>query len=173
MADFYQLAYGASATNIFASLFYAEYQPSIHMLRYVNAGHNPPIVLRPQDGRFYGIENLRIADDSIMPRVTTGNTMAPCVVIGGRAAEFLRNEHQLETSSVSRSARVGISDPSDSSLVMNNTEGIGPKTRLGIQPTIGFAPEGFHNRLFKRQWNPNVCSRRAVGHLSPRTAWPR
>ncbi len=38
----------------------------------------------------YGIKNLRIADGSIMPRVTTGNTMAPCVVIGERMAEILR-----------------------------------------------------------------------------------
>jgi len=29
--------------------------------------------------------------------VTTGNTMAPCIVIGERAAEALRNEHMLET----------------------------------------------------------------------------
>jgi len=53
--------------------------------------------------KVYGIENLRIADGSIMPRVTTGNTMAPCIIIGERAAEVLRNEHRLETSSVSRS----------------------------------------------------------------------
>jgi len=52
--------------------------------------------------KVYGIENLRIADGSIMPRVTTGNTMAPCIIIGERAAEALRNEHKLETSSVSR-----------------------------------------------------------------------
>jgi choline dehydrogenase len=52
--------------------------------------------------KVYGIENLRIADGSIMPRVTTGNTMAPCIIIGERAAEALRNEHRLETSSVSR-----------------------------------------------------------------------
>jgi len=45
--------------------------------------------------KVYGIENLRIADGSIMPRVTTGNTMAPCVVIGERAAEVLRAEHKL------------------------------------------------------------------------------
>src|SRR5215831_3210207 len=51
--------------------------------------------------KVYGIENLRIADGSIMPRVATGNTMAPCVVIGERAAEVLRNDHRLETSSVS------------------------------------------------------------------------
>ncbi|BAL73906.1 GMC family oxidoreductase [Bradyrhizobium cosmicum] len=36
-----------------------------------------------------GIDNLRIADGSIMPDVTTGNTMAPCVVIGERLAEIL------------------------------------------------------------------------------------
>jgi choline dehydrogenase len=29
------------------------------------------------------------------PRVTTGNTMAPCVVIGERAAEILKAEHTL------------------------------------------------------------------------------
>jgi choline dehydrogenase len=52
--------------------------------------------------RVYGIENLRIADGSIMPRVTTGNTMAPCIIIGERAADALRNAHRLEASSVSR-----------------------------------------------------------------------
>ena len=52
--------------------------------------------------KVYGIDKLRIADGSIMPRVTTGNTMAPCVVIGERAAEVLRNDHRLETSSLSR-----------------------------------------------------------------------
>ena len=40
--------------------------------------------------RVYGVERLRIADASILPRVTTGNTMAPCVVIGERAADLLR-----------------------------------------------------------------------------------
>ena len=45
--------------------------------------------------RVYGIQNLRIADGSIMPRVTTGNTMAPCVIIGERAAEFLLKDHGI------------------------------------------------------------------------------
>ena len=43
----------------------------------------------------YGIDNLRIADASIMPRVTTGNTMAPCVVIGERAGGILRRAHRI------------------------------------------------------------------------------
>ena len=45
--------------------------------------------------KVYGIENLRVADGSIMPRVTTGNTMAPCVIIGERASEILRTAHKL------------------------------------------------------------------------------
>jgi choline dehydrogenase-like flavoprotein len=45
--------------------------------------------------KVYGIDNLRIADASIMPRITSANTMAPCVVIGERAAQFIRAEHQF------------------------------------------------------------------------------
>ncbi|HWN79383.1 MAG TPA: GMC oxidoreductase [Bradyrhizobium sp.] len=40
--------------------------------------------------KVHGIDHLRIADGSIMPRITTGNTMAPCVVIGERAVEILK-----------------------------------------------------------------------------------
>jgi choline dehydrogenase len=56
--------------------------------------------------KVYGIENLRIADGSIMPHVTTGNTMAPCMIIGERAAEVLRNQHRLETPSAPRKIQV-------------------------------------------------------------------
>jgi len=45
--------------------------------------------------KVYGTEHLRIVDGSIMPRVTTGNTMAPCVIIGERAADILKAEHTL------------------------------------------------------------------------------
>lgn len=49
------------------------------------------------DGKLkvYGIENLRVADGSIMPRATTGNTMAPCVIIGELADEILWAKHTL------------------------------------------------------------------------------
>jgi len=56
--------------------------------------------------KVYGIENLRVADGSIMPRVTTGNTMAPCIIIGERAAQALRSDHRLETSSSTRLVEV-------------------------------------------------------------------
>lgn len=42
-----------------------------------------------------GIQGLRVADGSIMPNVTTGNTQAPCVIIGERAVQMLKQEHQL------------------------------------------------------------------------------
>lgn len=43
----------------------------------------------------YGVAGLRVADGSIMPRVTTGNTQAPCAIIGERAAEMMREKHGL------------------------------------------------------------------------------
>lgn len=45
--------------------------------------------------KVYGIKGLRIADASIMPRIPIGNIMAPCVVIGERAADMIRSQHQL------------------------------------------------------------------------------
>ncbi|WP_340120168.1 GMC family oxidoreductase N-terminal domain-containing protein [Pelagibius sp. 7325] len=45
--------------------------------------------------KVYGVDALRVADGSIMPRVTTGNTQAPCAVIGERAAEMIRETHGL------------------------------------------------------------------------------
>jgi len=39
--------------------------------------------------RVNGIDKLRIADASIMPRITLGNTMVPCVVIAERAADLI------------------------------------------------------------------------------------
>lgn len=47
------------------------------------------------DLKVYGLQGLRVADSSIMPRVTTGNTMAPCVIIGERAGEILKAEYSL------------------------------------------------------------------------------
>lgn len=39
--------------------------------------------------KVYGVDGLRVADASVMPRVTTGNTMAPCVLIGEQAGALM------------------------------------------------------------------------------------
>jgi choline dehydrogenase len=42
----------------------------------------------------HGVSRLGIADSSVMPRVTTGNTMAPCVVIGEIASELMTHRRR-------------------------------------------------------------------------------
>jgi choline dehydrogenase len=51
-------------------------------------GVGPDAVVDPRL-RLHGVEGLRVADASIMPVVTAGNTNAPSVMIGERAADFL------------------------------------------------------------------------------------
>jgi phosphoserine phosphatase RsbU/P len=46
-----QLLYESAPIHFYASLFYAEYDPPTRTLAYVNAGQNPPIVIRCQGGR--------------------------------------------------------------------------------------------------------------------------
>jgi serine phosphatase RsbU (regulator of sigma subunit)/DNA-binding GntR family transcriptional regulator len=50
IGDVNRLVYESSPKNIFATLFYAEYEPAKRMLNYVNVGHNPPLILRPKNG---------------------------------------------------------------------------------------------------------------------------
>jgi choline dehydrogenase len=68
--------------------------PYWHLVGTAKMGRDPLAVV---DGslKVYGIERLRVADASVMPRITAGNTMAPCVVIGERAAEEIKSEYQL------------------------------------------------------------------------------
>jgi choline dehydrogenase len=41
--------------------------------------------------RVHQIKNLRIADASIMPTLTSGNTNGPCMMIGEKCADFIMN----------------------------------------------------------------------------------
>ncbi|MBC7900069.1 MAG: SpoIIE family protein phosphatase [Saprospiraceae bacterium] len=49
MVNVNQLVYETSTTNRYATFFYAQYEPSTRKLVYVNAGHNPPFLLRNAD----------------------------------------------------------------------------------------------------------------------------
>lgn len=44
--------------------------------------------------RVHGMDGLRVADTSIMPRVVSGNTNAPAMMIGERAADFIKGNRR-------------------------------------------------------------------------------
>jgi choline dehydrogenase len=54
----------------------------------MGAKDHPNAVVGP-DLRVRGVESLRVADASIMPTITSGNTNAPTIMIGERAADLL------------------------------------------------------------------------------------
>lgn len=51
------LLYEASTTNRYATFFYSQYDPKTRTVNYVNAGHNPPFLLRTAGG---GIEVIKL-----------------------------------------------------------------------------------------------------------------
>jgi choline dehydrogenase len=62
--------------------------------------------------RVHGITGLRVADASIMPNIIGGNTSAPSMMIGERAAEFIVQDSQGAT------ARAGQETPISSGAAM-------------------------------------------------------
>ena len=41
--------------------------------------------------KIHGLQNIRVADASVMPEITSGNLNAPTLMIGERAADFIMN----------------------------------------------------------------------------------
>ncbi|MEQ1882267.1 MAG: GMC family oxidoreductase N-terminal domain-containing protein [Burkholderiales bacterium] len=64
-------------------------QTAYHPIGTCRMGQGPDTVV-DEDLRVHGIEGLRVADASIFPTMPSGNTNAPAIMVGEKAAELLR-----------------------------------------------------------------------------------
>ncbi|MGJ8621555.1 MAG: choline dehydrogenase [Yoonia sp.] len=60
----------------------------------MGAVDDPMAVVDPET-RVIGVEGLRVADSSIFPRVTNGNTNGPSLMVGEKAADHILRRHPL------------------------------------------------------------------------------
>jgi choline dehydrogenase len=90
-ADFTQaeVAPGLKATDAELRQFIRHTASTVwHPVGTCKMGRDAMAVVDPQL-RVHGIEGLRVADASIMPTITAGNTNAACVMIGEKAADLI------------------------------------------------------------------------------------
>ena len=59
---------------------------------------NDPMAVVTSDCKVIGVDNLRVADSSIFPRITNGNLNGPCIMVGEKAADHILGKPLLSKS---------------------------------------------------------------------------
>lgn len=67
---------------------YKSLETLYHPVGTCKMGHDPEAVVDDQL-KVHGIQNLRVADASIMPKIISGNTNAACIMIGEKASDLI------------------------------------------------------------------------------------
>ena len=65
----------------------------------MGSSKDPMAVVDPEL-RVIGVDNLRVADSSIFPRITNGNLNAPSIMVGEKASDLLLGRHPLAPSNL-------------------------------------------------------------------------
>lgn len=75
-----------------------------HQVGTCRMGIDSGAVIDPRSLRVNGVAGLRVADASVLPAVTTGNTNAPVILVAEKAAEFITGitAEQANQASISR-----------------------------------------------------------------------
>jgi choline dehydrogenase len=74
-----------------------------HVIGTCKMGSDPDSVV-DNELRVHGVEGLRIVDASIMPTIITGNTSAPTIMIGEKAADLIKATRRVSKQAALKSA---------------------------------------------------------------------
>jgi choline dehydrogenase-like flavoprotein len=83
---------GVHSDDDIRSLLRARVDTVYHPVGTAKMGVNDPMAVVDPKLKVYGVEGLRVVDASIMPTLIGGNTNAPTIMIGEKAADMIRAE---------------------------------------------------------------------------------
>ena len=99
MRNVNQLVYDATPVNRYATFFYGQYNRATGLFRYVNAGHNPPVILRagyngsaPRSSAQDGLTQDGLAQNSLTQNESVQNELTQNELAQNGSADIIRLE---------------------------------------------------------------------------------